>query len=187
MCVCKWGRSGLPVSQRDWPSLQQVDSRSRSQSQWLVSHLPPLPFTPRNNFDTLSICLTPLAVGDLWLAGSLALSPFPLSLCSHGCKFCMEMCSPFSAGLQSYLTVLAFFIYCVRFLAWTRGHRNLPIALLFFSLSELPLYYFYTYYWSSLVHCSFFLFFWFLWSLIFFDYICFNLCSSPLSAGFHSS
>ena len=97
ICVCKWGRSGLLVSQRDWPALQQVDSRSRSQSQWLVSHLPPLPFTPRNNFDTLPVCLTPLAVGDLWLAGSLTLSPVPpLPLCSHGCGCSAWKCAHLS-------------------------------------------------------------------------------------------
>lgn len=77
VCVCKWGRNGLLVSQRDWPASWQVDLKSRRQSQGLVSHLSPLSFTSRNNFDTLSICLTLLAVGDLWL--SFALPPFPLS------------------------------------------------------------------------------------------------------------
>lgn len=167
MCVCKWGRSGLLVSQRDWPALQQVDLRSRSQSQWLVSHLPPFPFTPRNNFDTLPVCLTPLAVGDLWVAGSLTHSIPPFSLFSRLRVFCMKMCSPFSAGLESYRTKLTFFMYCISFLAWTRGHRNLTAALLFFSLSKLPLSYFYIYYWSTLVQFSFF-------------FLCLSICS-PLS------
>lgn len=91
-----------------------------------------------------------------WLTHSLFIPSF--SLFSQLQVFSMEMCSPSSAGLQSYLTRLTFFIYRNSFLAWTRGHRNFPVALFFFLLSELPQSYFHIYHWSSLVQFSFFVF-----------------------------
>lgn len=132
------------VSQRDRPALQRVDLRSRSQSRWLVCHLPSPSLHTQKQFGHSPHPPDPSSCGRFmtsWLPHSLCIrlfSPF-----SRLRVFCMEMCSPFSAGLRSYLTGLTFFIYCITLFARTRGHRNLPVALLLL-LSKLPLYYFYS-------------------------------------------
>lgn len=179
----------------DRPCSRLIQGAGVSHSGWLATFLP-FPSHPETIL-TLSPSAYPTSCWRFmtsWLPHSLPVPPS--SLFSRLWVFCMEMCSPFSAGLRSYLAGLTSFIYCIGFSSfsfWTRGHRNLPAALLFVFhfpnshfLSLIPT--------AALLLCivlfpppplSFSS--WFLWSLIFFDYICFNLCSSLLSAGFHSS
>lgn len=179
----------------DRPCSRLIQGAGVSRSGWLATFLP-FPSHPETIL-TLSPSAYPTSCWRFmtsWLPHSLPVPPS--SLFSRLWVFCMEMCSPFSAGLRSYLAGLTSFIYCIGFSSfsfWTRGHRNLPAALLFVFhfpnshfLSLIPT--------AALLLCivlfpppplSFSS--WFLWSLIFFDYICFNLCSSLLSAGFHSS
>lgn len=179
VCVCKWGRNGLLVSQRDWPASWQVDLKSRRQSQGLVSHLSPLSFTSRNNFDTLSVCLTLLAVGDLWLARSLtrtpSVSPF---FYSHGCRcsawkylhLCRLACKAISQSWDSLFIESAFLPEQedTAIFLWPCSFSNFPASHLFLYFDRLMLVH------LSVFDCSV----WVLWLLIFFDCISFNLCSS---------
>lgn len=179
VCVCKWDRNGLLVSQRDWPASWQVDLKSRRQSQGLVSHLSPLSFTSRNNFDTLSVCLTLLAVGDLWLARSLtrtpSVSPF---FYSHGCRcsawkylhLCRLACKAISQSWDSLFIESAFLPEQedTAIFLWPCSFSNFPASHLFLYSDRLMLVH------LSVFDCSV----WVLWLLIFFDCISFNLCSS---------
>lgn len=89
----------------------------------------------------------------------------------------MKISSPLSAGLQSYLTELRFFVYWISFLGLGLRHSNLLVALFFsnFPASHLFLYSDrLTLVQLSVFDCSV----WVLWLLVFFDCISFNLCSS---------
>lgn len=111
-----------------------------------------------------------------WLPLSLHL---PFRLFSRLQVFCMKMCSPLAAGLQSYLTGLTiFFVYWISFPARTRRHSNLLVALFFVCFQNSHLFSYHS--WLTLVQPPLSLCdgsVWFLWLLIFFDCISFNLCS----------
>lgn len=157
------------MSRRDRAALcKRVDS-SHSQ-RWLI-HLF-LPFTLWNHFDTLSVCLTPTSCGRFM---SSRLPPRSLSLCSHGrecsawkyARLFQLDCAAISQGRHFLFIVSAF-------LAPTRGHGNLPVALHFFFLSFV------------FFPCSSFSIF-LLETADLPDYICFHLCSTLLPAAFHST
>ncbi len=128
MYLCIWGRSGLPVSQLDWPALQQVDSRSRSQSQWLVSHLPPPSLHTQKQFWHSLRLPDPTSCGRFmtsWHPHSPSISP---SLCSHGCRCPAWKCAHLSQLACKAISQVWHFLFIVS--ALLPGQEGTGIFLL---------------------------------------------------------
>lgn len=183
-CVCKWGRSGLLVSQRDWPALWKVDLKSRSQSQGLGSHLPPLSLHTQQQFWHSLRLPDPTSCGRFmtsWL-------PHPLHSPVFFFSSILTAAGALHGNVFTFLSWQAkpshwadIFYLLNQISVWTRGQRDL-VTLFSHFLNSL---YIYAYSWLVFVHlflslCYFLLFclsLQVLWPLVF-DWISLSLCSS---------